>query len=158
MTDASEDDKKREYALALLRHPDDPFKAAMAVFPGDAGKALVVSRDWPNDPIVTGTIEDIPEDQAEQMGVPSKNALAREAWRRIQMTNDHETAFKGIETVRKLLYPEEKGGTTVNNNTLVDNRKVMVVTDHGTNEEWEAKLRAQQARLVEDADRPAAVN
>lgn len=37
------------------------------------------------------------------------------------------------------------------NNTLVDQRRVMVVTDHGTDEEWEAKLRRQQQALVEDA-------
>lgn len=155
MTDDADNSKKREFALALLRHPDDPFKAAMVVFPGDAGRALVVSREWPNDPFVIETIEDIPDDEADAMGVPSKNALAREAWRRVQLTNDHETAFKGIEAIRKLLYPDEKGGTTVNNNTLVDNRRVMVVTDHGTNDEWEAKLRAQQAALTHDAAQPA---
>lgn len=35
-------------------------------------------------------------------------------------------------------------------NTLVDQRRVMVVTDHGTDEEWEAKLRQQQRRLTEE--------
>lgn len=39
----------------------------------------------------------------------------------------------------------------VNNNTLVDQSKVMVVVNHGTDEEWEAKLKAQQQRLTDDA-------
>lgn len=38
----------------------------------------------------------------------------------------------------------------VNNNTLVSNNRVMIVTDHGTDEEWEAKLRKQQQALIED--------
>lgn len=151
-----EDDLKRQFARSLLANPDDPFKAALSVFPGDAGKALVVSREWPADPIVAGAIEEIPDDEADAMGVPSKNALAREAWRRVQKCVDHETAFKGIETIRKLLYPDDKGsGVTVNNNTLVDNRKVMVVTDHGTDEEWQEKLRRQQAALTHDATQHA---
>jgi len=40
---------------------------------------------------------------------------------------------------------------TVTNNTLVDQRRVMVVKDHGTDAEWEAKLRTQQRALTEAA-------
>lgn len=36
----------------------------------------------------------------------------------------------------------------VTNNTLVDQRRVMVVKDHGTDAEWEAKLRTQQRALT----------
>ena len=32
--------------------------------------------------------------------------------------------------------------------------RVMVVVDHGTDAEWEAALRAQQARLVRDCNQP----
>jgi hypothetical protein len=39
----------------------------------------------------------------------------------------------------------------VNNNTLVSNNRVMIVTDHGTDEEWEAKLQIQQQALVDVA-------
>ena len=42
----------------------------------------------------------------------------------------------------------------VNNNTLVSNNRVMIVTDHGTDEEWEAKLRKQQQALVDVAQGP----
>ena len=43
----------------------------------------------------------------------------------------------------------------VNNNMLVSNNRVMIVTDHGTDEEWEAKLRKQQQALIEEAQEPA---
>ena len=67
---------------------------------------------------------------------------------------DRIAAYKLYADLRGFI---EKPGTTVNNNTLVDRRSVMVVTDHGTDEEWEAKLRAQQAALTHDAT-PIAVN
>lgn len=35
--------------------------------------------------------------------------------------------------------------------SLIANRKVMIVVDHGTDEEWEAKALAQQTKLVEEA-------
>lgn len=38
----------------------------------------------------------------------------------------------------------------LNNNTLVSNNRVMIVTDHGTDAEWEMKLRQQQRALTED--------
>lgn len=41
----------------------------------------------------------------------------------------------------------------VNSNTQVNNNRVMFVTDHGTDEEWEAKLQAQQSALVTDASK-----
>jgi hypothetical protein len=43
----------------------------------------------------------------------------------------------------------------VNNNTLVSNNRVMIVTDHGTDEEWEAKLQKQQLALIDEAQGPA---
>lgn len=39
----------------------------------------------------------------------------------------------------------------VNNNTLVSNNRVMIVVDHGADEEWEAKLRKQQQTLIDEA-------
>lgn len=151
-------DQKEQYALALLDQPDrDPYKAALSVFPGDIAQALVVAREWPQDAEVQAYIDDMTPAEVDAKGVPTLNDLARETWRRVQMSLDHETAFKGIKELRELLYPKEKG-TTINNNTLVDNRSVMVVTDHGTDAEWEDKLLAQQEKLVADAARPITVN
>jgi tRNA pseudouridine-54 N-methylase len=150
--------QKEQYALALLDQPDrDPFKAAMRVFPGDLARALVVSREWPQDVEVQARIGSMAPQEIDAKGVPTLNDLARETWKRVQKCIDHETAFKGIKELRELLYPKERG-TTVNNNTLVDNRSVMVVTDHGTDDEWETKLRTQQEKLIADAARPITVN
>jgi hypothetical protein len=116
-----------------------------------------MAREWTHDPDVVAAMDAVPDDERALKGVPTKNDLAREAWRRVQSTLDHETAFKGIETIRKLMYDNKAGGTTVNN-TLVDNRRVMVVTDHGTDAEWEAKLLEQQEKLIANAAEPITVN
>ena len=39
----------------------------------------------------------------------------------------------------------------VQNNTQVNRSKVMVVVDHGSDEEWAAKLRRQRSGLIEEA-------
>lgn len=39
----------------------------------------------------------------------------------------------------------------VQNHTQVNQSRVMVVVDHGTDDEWEAKLRRQQRDLMEEA-------
>ena len=157
MTEIDEAETKRLYGLALLEHPDDPYKAALAVVGGDLPRALAMAREWTHDPDVVAAMDAVPDDERALKGVPTKNDLAREAWRRVQSTLDHETAFKGIEAIRKLMYDNKVGGTTVNN-TLVDNRRVMVVTDHGTDAEWEAKLLEQQEKLIADAAEPIPAN
>ena len=42
----------------------------------------------------------------------------------------------------------------VQNHTQVHQNRVMVVVDHGTDDEWEAKLRRQQRDLMEEAATP----
>lgn len=42
----------------------------------------------------------------------------------------------------------------VQNNTQLHQNKVMVVVDHGSDDEWEAKLRRQQHDLMEEAATP----
>ena len=42
----------------------------------------------------------------------------------------------------------------VQNHTQVNQNRVMVVVDHGSDDEWEAKLRRQQRDLMEEAASP----
>lgn len=143
---------KHRYGLALLRAGPrtDPYVVATDTFPGDIPRAIQIANDWPADPEVRAVMDAYTPEEIDEMGVPTDNALIKEAWRRVLASTDNEIAFKGIDTIAKLRY---KGGTgtTINNNTLVDNRSVMIVKDHGTDAEWEHALAAQQAKLVNDA-------
>lgn len=145
-----ETEQKQAYALALLKCPDDPYKAALTVVGGDLARALVMSRDWPQDPEVTEHQAVVLADKGEDAFLPSKAEVVRAIWKKAEGCRDPDTAFKGYKLVADIMGYVEKPGTTVNNNTLVDNRKVMIVKDHGTDEEWEAKLLAQQAALTHD--------
>lgn len=145
---------KYDYAIALLKTPDDPFKAALAVFPYDTAKALAVSKEWPRDEEIIGLCDKLIQDEGEGAFLPTKEDLARAVFKRAERSLEDADAFKGYKLYADIMGHVEKPGTTVNNNTLVDNRRVMVVTDHGTDDEWEAKVLAQQTKLIEDGARP----
>lgn len=139
---------KAEFAAALLAQPDrDPFRAALDVFGADTAGALAASRDWPHDPEVLEYIDGLSDAEIDEAGVPTLNDLKREAWKRVRACNDAETAFKGLELLRKMIDGDNSGG----GNTYVDNRKVMVVQNYGSDDDWEAAAREQQARLINDA-------
>jgi hypothetical protein len=152
---ADDTNDKQLYAHALLKHPDDPYKAALMVVGGDLARGLVMSREWPQDPEVIEYRAMALADKGEDAFLPSKADVVRAIWDKAEKCRDPDVAFKGYKMVADIMGYVEKPGTTINNNTLVDQRKVMVVTDHGTDEEWEAKLLKQQAALTHDGARSA---
>lgn len=79
---------------------------------------------------------------ADDFGVHGKDAI--EALRR----TDPKSYLQIIAVITAKVPLAE---VNVTNNTLVDQRRVMVVKDHGTDAEWEAKLRTQQRALTEAA-------
>ena len=79
---------------------------------------------------------------ADDFGVHGKGAI--EALRR----TDPKSYLQIIAAITAKVPLAE---VNVTNNTLVDQRRVMVVKDHGTDAEWEAKLRSQQRALTEAA-------
>ncbi len=139
---------KQAYALALL-DKDDTYQAALVVTGGDISKALIMSRELAEDPEVQA-LKFQAQEADDAYGIPSKHDVVREVWARAQKCAVAEDAFKGFKLVADLMGYIEKKDTTINNNTLVDNRKVMVVTDHGSDNQWETKLLAQQAALTND--------
>jgi len=150
--------KKFEYAISLLRHPEDPFKAALSVWPNDTATALSASKDLPNDPDVKTMCDELVMENGQAAFLPTKEDLARAVWQRANKTLDPEVAFKGYKLYADIRGFIDKAGTTINNNTLVDNRSVMVYKDHGTDEEWAAKALAQQSKLIEDGAKPRQLN
>jgi len=95
----------------------------------------------------------------------SRNKLS-EAFLSALVTDFQEHGADAIETLRRtdpkaylqiiavVTAKTPLAEVNVQGNTLVDQRNVMVVVDHGTDEEWEAKLRRQQRALSEEAAKP----
>jgi len=154
MTELTPDDleKRKRFAVELLKDPSDPFKAAIAVFGDNTGAALEASYRWPNDPIVKGYMQKAIDELGDLHFLPSKAEIARVAH---SLAVDERVAVEDrLKAIR--LYADIRGfidkqGATINNNILTTN-KVMIVKDHGADTDWEQQLAAQQARLIDDAN------
>lgn len=149
------EDTKKRFAAAWAQHPDDVFKAALSVL-GDAGLALASVRQWEHDPDVIALRDELAhEAQAARLEGMRERVLLK-----LEDAMDKCINYEVKSKIGKVILDatkEDAPGAGAGN-TFIQNNRVLVLTDHGTDDEWLAKLRAQQARLIEDANRPAAVN
>ncbi|HEX2242719.1 MAG TPA: hypothetical protein VHK27_05615 [Gammaproteobacteria bacterium] len=143
--------KKERFAELLLRE-NEPFKVALVLYPDDTGRALRIAHEWPTDPQVKAFQQSAIDAEGEITFLPTKADAARLAWNMARdegkFTEDRLKALKLYAEIRGFI---EKPAVNVSqtNNTLVQNN-VMVVRDHGSDEEWSEKLRNQQKRLKAD--------
>lgn len=149
--DRDETTLKSAFAAALLRTPHDAFAAACSVFGTDTARALTVANSWVYDTDVLQFQADMIKEFGEDAFLPSKLTLARRIYDlgndvRAEL-RDRLAAFKLYAELRNFI---EKPAV-VQNNVTVNQNRVMVVRDHGTNDEWAVKVRSQQARLIEHA-------
>lgn len=143
-------EQKEEFVRFLLETPDDPFKAALRLFPDDTNKALRAAHEWPRDPDVIASMRARKEDSNEEDFLPSKAELARKVWAKMNSgTLDPEEFAKMARLYADIRGYIEKPTTNINNNTQNLLQPVMVVKDIGDDDEWERKLAEQQGKLVE---------
>lgn len=133
-----------------METPDDPFKAALALYPDDTPTALRIAHEWPKDRAVMSALRARIQDTDEEDYLPTKAELARKVWAKMDSGSIDADEFAKLAR----LYGEvrgfiEKPTTNINNNTQNLMQPVMVVKDNGTDDEWERKLAAQQGKLVE---------
>lgn len=137
---------KDKFAELLLRTPNDAFNVAVQVFGSDTMRALQISQEWPLDFYVMQKQADLLAEQGDDAFLPSKAELAR----RIYTVGDTSTDAKDKLAAYKL-YAEVRGfiqkAENVNN-IQVNNNRVMVMKDFGTDEQWEVKAAKQQSKLI----------
>ena len=143
------DATKESYAAALLRHPNDAFKAALEVFPTDTSKALYICNNWTR----TDEIVELKNKAVKQTGegayLPSKPKVAREIFDLQTQTDDPELKLKALKLYCDVQGYIEKPGTTINNQQV--SNRIMVVKDHGDDDSWADKLKQQQQNLIESS-------
>lgn len=146
MDKPDEKENKVRYARLLLEYPKDPFKAACELFPQDTRMALWAASHWVHDPEVKEAQRKARETLVLNDN-PGKAEAARDVWNRIQSCYDPEVYVKLMKLYADIMgYIEKpKDGTTVNVNTQ---NRIMVVKDHGSNDQWEEKLKQQQYDLT----------
>ena len=150
------DDLKREFALRLLEARGDAHAAALRVEPHDVATRLFLLTECPTDPIVLNEMDRLIAERGHAAFLPDKHALAAAIFERANKSKSADDAFKGFKLYADVMGYIEKPGTTINNNSVTDNRSVVVVRDFGSDDDWERKLVAQQTRLIEDASEPVA--
>lgn len=144
-----ESELKTAFAAELIRYPGDPFKAALAVFGTDTGKALRAAHEWFKDSFVIKEIERL---KAEGFETYDKEELRNKLIANLLQIVENERstpddrikAAKVIGEIRGLI---EKPQVSINN-SIVSSNKIMIVKDHGDNESWENRLREQQRVLT----------
>jgi len=146
---AIDDDVKLRFAALYVRS-DNAANAAMQVI-ADPGTALRYSKILPTDPVVLDEIERLKLENGEQSFLPTKYETAREVLRRAQAVPDGDA--ESYERLMKLYCSMmgfvEKPGTNVDVKVAV--ASVMVVRDHGSDEEWAARAAEQQRELTLNA-------
>lgn len=149
--DEAEQALKIAFAGALLRTPNDPHIAARKVFPNNDHRSIIVGETWPRDPFVIQAQVRLIEELGEEAFLPSKFDVARKVFELADSKkNTTAEALACLRMYAELMEYITKGvGVQVNHTTNVQNNKVMVMTDHGTAEDWERKLIAQQTNLVD---------
>uniref|UniRef100_A0AAU6VZR6 Terminase small subunit n=1 Tax=Pseudomonas phage Pavpe01 TaxID=3138545 RepID=A0AAU6VZR6_9VIRU len=139
---------KAAYAAFLLKERD-PFKAACMLCPDDTGRALWHATNWPNDPEVLAEMERLRNSPDKLGQIASKFELARFYWDLAQDSKldakDRIAAAEKYGAVAGIYDPRQTNTTNVN---IENAPRVMVVKDHGTDEEWEKKAAAQQSALT----------
>lgn len=153
--ETEEEQQKRLYASALLKNSENPFLAALSVFT-DRGFAFQISQTWPVDPLVLEYQKELVAEFGEEAFLPDKADWLRTVWKR--MNSDYTetpdfTKLADLYAKARGFYPGMGGMSIENtNNTVNLISKVMVVSDSGTDEEWESKVRAQQKKLTSGDD------
>lgn len=142
----NEKEKKRAFAVALTKNPANAFLAALAVEP-DTGKALFISQAWVGDPEVLAYQAEVVEEFGDDLDLPNKTELLRKIIARADNCPLDEEAHKYYKLYADIRGYIEKPQNNVNNN-IVSVNKVMIVKDHGTNEDWRKKAAEQQRALI----------
>jgi hypothetical protein len=149
----------KRYAYEHLKTPSDSLGAARRAFGGDAHRcedevtANQVARLWPTNQYVLQFEKELLDEYGEEHFLPTKADVAKQLY---AIGIDAEIAVEDrVKALRE--YANIRGfiekPASVNVNTGSVNNRVMVVKDHGSNDDWEAKAAKQQTKLIASAKR-----
>lgn len=147
--------QKKAFARALLFNPSDPYRAAITVLGmANTGKALQVHLTWPMDQIVINEQVRLIYEEGEETFLPNKVTVARRVFELAEQQNvvakDRLAAYKLYAEIMDMVPKTGAigvGHLTVNQN----NNRVLVMQNHGSDEEHEQRTMKQQAKLIEVA-------
>lgn len=142
--------QKLEFAMRLVKQPNDPMGVACLLYPADFPRAAFVASQWPSCPEVLEEITRLKNEVGLDGLLPTKEEAAQAAW---LLSQDGTADIKERAAALKLFcdiqgFIAPKPTAIINNNSLNDNRRVMMVTNHNNDVEWEEKLIENQRALT----------
>lgn len=140
---------KHDFAMNLLRYPDDPNKAAFATTP-DTGLALQIARQWLDDPVVLVEKDRLLATTEAKAFLPTKEQQAKDVYAlamndRVEIEDRLKAHRLYAEIMSHIEKPSNNGGI----NILTQG--VMIVKDQGTDKDWQEKAAVQQRTLIAHA-------
>lgn len=149
LTDEQETRLKAAFAEAWLHYPSDPHAAANMVC-ANAAISYRMAMEWIYDPFVRQCQEELIKKRGEDYYLPNRTLLIRRIMEigedKTNGAKDRLAAYRLAAELRNFMPKNEQ-----NTNIQINQNRVMVVKDHGTDDEWREKMAAQQAKLVADA-------
>lgn len=140
--------KKAAFAAALLQEPA-PMRAALLVEPKDTALALRMAVEWEFDGEVRAEMKRLTTGDSSEI-VPVKSQAALLAWQMAQTLPEGKDRVAALKLFAQMTGLIEKGDTNVNVGVVVN--KVMEVQRFASDEDWEVRAAAQQARLLNVSD------
>jgi uncharacterized protein with NAD-binding domain and iron-sulfur cluster len=143
----TEKEQKTAFAAAILKNPGDPFSAALSVIP-NTGLALQAAQKWLDDEFVKSEKIRLVLELGEKSFLPTKEDQLRDVY---SMAKD-EKLDADIRLKAHRLYAEMQGNIEKpaqgGNTTQILAQNVMIVRDHGTDDDWENNAVNQQRELI----------
>lgn len=140
--------KKREFAANFLKSPLDPYAAAYATDPRPQ-YAMWITNTWQFDADVQTFMKELRDEHKTAASIPTKEefaALLIADAQKCRNSSDRLDYYKLFGSV--MGYIEKPAGTTINNNTVVDNRKVIALPPAPSVDDWEVQAEIQQMKLI----------
>lgn len=140
----------KRYAAEQLRDPGRDIHIALGLIP-DAPIAAAAVNVWNNDPIVIQERLRLQEEHGQRAELPTKETIALEilALARAEKHSvpDRLKAYDQYNQMMQYIGRNANQPGSVN----IFSNKVMLLKDHGSNDDWEARAVAQQSGLVKQA-------
>lgn len=148
-TDEETQRLKSQFALALLKTPNDAYAAARTV-EAHPGKASWIANNWQYDAEVLEVQSSAQLTLGPAAVLPSQDEFAVILLKDAQAITDAETRLKYYKLFADVRGYITKEGSNVTNNNLTVN-KVMAYPMVGTVDAWEATAMRQQEQLLAHA-------
>lgn len=142
-------DLKIAFARLLFLEPGNPFECGKKIFPDNTGYACMAAVQWKNDSVVVEEMERLAAETPIENLVATKQEAMQNAWLMANNTSinpkERVAALRLFAEMAEYM-PEKTSVKNVQKNEVIN--RVMMVKDHGEDEEWAEKVSEQQRKLT----------